>query len=124
MRWLVRLACFQGLRPTEIAQLRQADVAKNTRGIAYLKLRHGDGQSLKTGREAERDVPLHPECAAFYNWAHLPKKGLDGKSTRNLFGAFSSTGADGRAHWLSTNFVSSVATCAGLRTICHFMASA
>ena len=105
VRWLVRLACFQGLRPSEIAQLRQADVAKNTRGIAYLKLRHGDGQSLKTGREAERDVPLHPECAAFYNWAHLPKKGPDGKSTRDLFGAFPSSGTDGRAHWLSTNFV-------------------
>jgi integrase len=105
VKWLIRLATFQGLRINEIAQLRQADIGMTKESkVPYLHIRQGDGQSLKTGDASARKVPLHPECREFYEWALRPKIGSDGKPTDFVFGAFSLNPTNGRAWWVMNNF--------------------
>ncbi len=66
-RWLVRLLAYHGMRSGEAVQLHAEDVVPLF-GVPVLRVhdRHG---SIKN-RFSQRDIPLHPACHGFLDYAH------------------------------------------------------
>jgi integrase len=70
-QWLVRLLVFHGMRSGEAAQLRVEDITT----ISNVKvIRVHDRYGSVKNRNSQRDIPLHPKCAEFINYAQAVSK--------------------------------------------------
>gem|GEM_PF-5706390 len=65
-QWIVRICAYHGMRSGEVTQLRVEDVT-TLFGVPVLRV-HDRFGSIKN-RFSERDIPLHPACAAFARYA-------------------------------------------------------
>jgi integrase len=70
-QWLVRLLIYHGMRSGEAAQLRGEDIT--TISNVHVIRVHDRYGSLKN-RHSQRDIPLHPKCVEFINYAQTASK--------------------------------------------------
>ena len=95
--WALRLLVWTGARLEEVFQLNKDDVRVES-GVPFVWIRPArEGQSTKT--ESVHKVPLHPDVAAFVDYA----KSRPGEW---VFGEFTRHPIKGRGHYLSQVFTS------------------
>jgi integrase len=94
--WILRLLAYHGARANEIAQLRKEDVT-TIDGVDVLMIHDAsDGQSVKNDWSV-RNVPLHPECKAFMDYAASAKGPW-------VFGSMVDYSEGRRAGWIIRHF--------------------
>ena len=95
--WALRLLVWTGARLEEIFQLNKDDVRVES-GVPFVWIRPArEGQSTKT--ESVHKVPLHPDVAAFVDYAKT-------RPGEWVFGEFTRHPIKGRGHYLSQVFTS------------------
>jgi integrase len=65
-RWIVKVCAYHGMRSGEVTQLRSEDVT-TLFGVPVLRV-HDRFGSIKN-RFSQRDIPLHPRCEEFIDYA-------------------------------------------------------
>ena len=68
--WITELAIYHGCRVSELSQLRNQDIHTHD-GITYFSVIDEAGSTKNEG--SNRDIPLHPKCAAFVKFAKSKK---------------------------------------------------
>ena len=70
-QWLVKLLVYHGMRSGEAAQLRVEDITMIS-NVPVIRV-HDRYGSVKN-RNSQRDIPLHPKCTEFINYAQTVSK--------------------------------------------------